>query len=148
MVIWTHRARADLKAIHDYIAKDSRQNAKRVAHEIRRKADALAEPPHIGRKVPELNDPQLREISAYSWRIIYHLREEQRLHRHPHPQASAAWRCRPRAGLRSAERLDVFTGFMSVEGESASRAVWRAVAILSGAPDLSPRLGLRVAHLL
>jgi toxin ParE1/3/4 len=42
MVIWTLRARADLKAIHDYIAKDSRQNAKRVAHEIPLKADALA----------------------------------------------------------------------------------------------------------
>ncbi len=36
---------------------------------------ALAEPPRIGRKVPELNDPQLREISAFSWRILYHLRE-------------------------------------------------------------------------
>jgi len=76
MVIWTLRARADLKAIHDYIAKDSRQNAKRVAHEIRRKAEALAEPPRVGRKVAELNDPQLHEISAYSWRIIYHLRED------------------------------------------------------------------------
>lgn len=75
MVIWTARARADLKAIHDYIAKDSRENAQRVAREIHRKADALAEPPHIGRKVPEINDPQLREISAYSWRILYHLRE-------------------------------------------------------------------------
>jgi hypothetical protein len=50
MVIWTLRARADLKAIHDYIAKDSRQNAKRFAHEIRRKADVLAEPPRVGRK--------------------------------------------------------------------------------------------------
>ena len=75
MVIWTHRARADLKAIHDYIAKDSRQNAKRVAREILQKANALAGPPHMGRKVPELNDPQLREIPAYSWRIIYPLRE-------------------------------------------------------------------------
>ncbi|MBV8143771.1 MAG: type II toxin-antitoxin system RelE/ParE family toxin [Gammaproteobacteria bacterium] len=73
MVIWT---RADLKAIHDYIARDSRQNAKRVAHEIRSKADALAEPPRVGRKVPELNDPQLREIPAFSWRIIYHLSED------------------------------------------------------------------------
>jgi plasmid stabilization system protein ParE len=54
MVIWKLRARADLKAVHDYIAKDSRQNAKRVAHEIRRKAEALAEPPRVGRKVPEL----------------------------------------------------------------------------------------------
>jgi toxin ParE1/3/4 len=75
MLIWTLRARADLKAIHDRIARDSRQNANRVVHEIRRKADALAEPPRVGRTVPELNDQQLREISAYSWRIIYHLRE-------------------------------------------------------------------------
>jgi toxin ParE1/3/4 len=74
MVIWTARARADLKAIHDYIAKDSHQNAQRVAREILRKADTLTEPPHPGRKVPELNDPHLREISAYSWRIVYHLR--------------------------------------------------------------------------
>ena len=74
MLIWTPRARADLKAIHDYIAKDSRENAKRVTHEIRRKADSLAEPPRLGRKVPEVNDPDLREISAYSWRIIYLLR--------------------------------------------------------------------------
>ncbi len=76
MLIWTPRARADLKTIHDYIAKDSRQNAKRVAHEIRRKADTLAEPPRPGRTVPEINDPSLREISAYSWRIIYHLRND------------------------------------------------------------------------
>ncbi len=74
MVIWTPRARADLKAIHDYIAKDSRANAQRVAREILRKADTLTEPPHPGRKVPELNDPGLREIPAYSWRIVYHLR--------------------------------------------------------------------------
>jgi plasmid stabilization system protein ParE len=75
MVIWTARARADLKAIHDYIARDSRENAKRVVQEIRRKADQLAEPPRVGRTVPEINDPQLREISVFSWRIIYHLRE-------------------------------------------------------------------------
>jgi toxin ParE1/3/4 len=74
MVTWTPRARADLKALHDYIAKDSRQNAQRVAREILHKADALAEPPRPGRMVPEVNDPDLREISAYSWRIIYHLR--------------------------------------------------------------------------
>jgi toxin ParE1/3/4 len=76
MVIWTPRARADLKAIHDYIAKDSRQNAQKVAREILSKADALAEPPRPGRTVPEINDPDLREISAYSWRIIYHLRND------------------------------------------------------------------------
>lgn len=66
MLIWTARARADLKAIHDYIAKDSPQNAKNVVREMLRKAEGLAELPHLGRVVPELNDPQLREIPAYS----------------------------------------------------------------------------------
>jgi toxin ParE1/3/4 len=74
MVIWTPRARADLKAIHGRIAKDSRQNAQRVVREILHKADTLAEPPRPGRTVPEVNDPDLREIPAYSWRILYHLR--------------------------------------------------------------------------
>jgi toxin ParE1/3/4 len=74
MVTWTPRARADLKAIHDHIKQDSPQNAQRVVREILRKADGLAEVPHIGRVAPELNDPHLREIPAYSWRILYHLR--------------------------------------------------------------------------
>ncbi|MDE2349267.1 MAG: type II toxin-antitoxin system RelE/ParE family toxin [Gammaproteobacteria bacterium] len=34
MLRWSARARADLKAIHDYIAKDSPGNAKAVAREI------------------------------------------------------------------------------------------------------------------
>jgi len=76
MVIWTARARADLKAIHDYIAKDSPVNAKRVVREMHRKARELAETPFIGRIVPELEDPDIREIPSCSWRIIYQLREK------------------------------------------------------------------------
>ncbi len=34
MLRWSQRARADLKAIHDYIAKDSPLNAKAVAREL------------------------------------------------------------------------------------------------------------------
>lgn len=75
MVTWTARARADLKAIHDYIAKDSPINAKRVVREMHRKAAGLAETPLIGRVVPELADPDIREIPAYSWLLIYQLRE-------------------------------------------------------------------------
>jgi len=75
MVIWTARARADLRAIHDYIAKDSPINAKRVVREMHRKAAGLAETPLIGRVVPELEEPDIREIPIYSWRLIYQLRE-------------------------------------------------------------------------
>ncbi len=57
MVIWSARARADLKTIHDYIAKDSPFNAKSVVRELLSKVDSLtAELPHVGRKAPELND--------------------------------------------------------------------------------------------
>ena len=64
MAIWTARARADLKAIHDYIAKDSSINAKRVVREMHRKATGLAETPLLGRVVRELDDRDIREIPA------------------------------------------------------------------------------------
>lgn len=75
MVIWTPSARTDLKAIHDYIAKESPQNAKAVTGEILGKADTLADFPYLGRTIPEINEDSLREISAYTWRILYHLRQ-------------------------------------------------------------------------
>ena len=71
---WSHRAHADLKAIHDYIAKEAPLNAKTVVREILQKADSVAELPYLGRKVPEINDEQLREVSAYSWRIFYQVK--------------------------------------------------------------------------
>jgi plasmid stabilization system protein ParE len=66
--------RADLKAIHDYIAKDSPINAKAVVREIMTRAATLPEPTRIGRRVPELDDPDIREVPAHSWRVIYQLR--------------------------------------------------------------------------
>lgn len=72
---WSQRARADLKAIHDYIAKDSAINAKAVVRDILTRAATLPETPRIGRRVPELNDPDIREVLAHSWRVIYQLRD-------------------------------------------------------------------------
>ena len=73
---WSQRARTDLKAIHDYIAKDSPANAKAVVRDILARAAALPETPRIGRVVPELNDADIREVPAHSWRVIYQLRGE------------------------------------------------------------------------
>lgn len=74
---WSQRARADLKAIHDYIAKDSPTNAKAVVRDIMAHAAALPETPRIGRRVPELDDPEIREVPTHSWRVIYQLRGEE-----------------------------------------------------------------------
>ncbi|MGH8550007.1 MAG: type II toxin-antitoxin system RelE/ParE family toxin [Methylococcales bacterium] len=76
-MIWTPSARADLKAIHEYITKDAPLNAKAVVREIVRKTESLAEFPYLGKTIPEVNDDSLREISAYAWRILYHLHQNQ-----------------------------------------------------------------------
>jgi toxin ParE1/3/4 len=77
VVQWSARARADLKAIHDHIAKDSPRNAKAVVHDILDHAGDIPSTPHAARIVPELNDPTIREIPVHAWRVIYQLREQQ-----------------------------------------------------------------------
>jgi plasmid stabilization system protein ParE len=73
MVIWSQSAKADLRAIHDYIAEGSRHYAKKVVQDIREKAEGLRELPKSGKKLPELDDEDVREFSLYSYRIIYEI---------------------------------------------------------------------------
>ncbi|MCB1631490.1 MAG: type II toxin-antitoxin system RelE/ParE family toxin, partial [Pseudomonadales bacterium] len=63
-----------MKAIHDYIAADSPANAKAVVRDILARTAALPDTPRIGRRVPELDDPDIREVPAHAWRVIYQLR--------------------------------------------------------------------------
>jgi len=76
MVIWSQPAKVDLHAIHDYIAHNSRYYAKKVTQDIREKTDILERFPKAGKKVPELDDEHVRELSLYSYRIIYEVREQ------------------------------------------------------------------------
>lgn len=63
MVIWSESARADLRSIHDFIAHGSRHYAKKVAHDIRQKADIPDQLPKAGRRVAELKE-RLRVLAA------------------------------------------------------------------------------------
>ncbi len=74
MVIWSNPAKADLKSIHDFIANDSRHYAKKVAQDIRQKTNVLDELPRIGKPVAEVSDKNIRELSMYSYRIIYQVK--------------------------------------------------------------------------
>lgn len=71
MVKWTGPAKQDLKSIHDYIARDSKFYAKKVSLEIVEKSEKLNIFPEIGRIVPEIGDPKIRELIIYSYRLIY-----------------------------------------------------------------------------
>ena len=77
MVKWTRPAKRDLKKIHDYIAEDSRYYAKKVVHEILQKTNNLKDFSEKGRIVPELSDPNIRELIIYSYRLIYEIKDNQ-----------------------------------------------------------------------
>ncbi|MCP5206023.1 MAG: type II toxin-antitoxin system RelE/ParE family toxin [Hahellaceae bacterium] len=76
MVIWTARAKKDLKSIHRYIAEDSPTNAKNVTNDMLIKVEPLADLPKRGKVVPEIGREDVREISVHTWRLIYHIRQQ------------------------------------------------------------------------
>jgi len=76
-VAWSARALADLEAIAAYISSDSPVYAKNVVKKIVKLTRQLVRFPNSGREVPEFQDPTLRELFAYSYRIIYKVEEEE-----------------------------------------------------------------------
>jgi toxin ParE1/3/4 len=70
-VVWSPRAHADVEAIASYIASDSPFYAGSVVRRIVALTRTLEKFPFAGRKVPEFEDENLREVIAYSYRIIY-----------------------------------------------------------------------------
>lgn len=76
MVIWSDPAKADLRGIHDFIAHDSHYYAKKVTQEIVTRTDVLDELPRMGRIVPEFGNESIRELSQYSYRILYEIKEQ------------------------------------------------------------------------
>jgi plasmid stabilization system protein ParE len=73
VVIWSAPSKADLRHIFEYIAHDSHHYARKVTQEIMNKTAILNELPHIGRAVPEVGDNSVRELSLYTYRIIYEI---------------------------------------------------------------------------
>ena len=71
MVTWSIPAKNDLKQIYDFIAKDSKRYAQKVSRDIIGKTEELNDFPKIGRIVPEIGNPDIRELFIYSYRVIY-----------------------------------------------------------------------------
>lgn len=78
-VVWSGRAVSDLEAIADYIAQDSPAYAAVVVRAILGRTKTLSHFPRSGRKVPEFDDENIRELLAYSYRVIYRVQEGQAL---------------------------------------------------------------------
>jgi len=76
MVKWTAHAKSQLRHIHNYIAHDSPLYAKRVSEALVRRTIELDAFPRKGKIVAELNEDAVRELSLYSYRILYEITSE------------------------------------------------------------------------
>ncbi|MDP4221558.1 MAG: type II toxin-antitoxin system RelE/ParE family toxin [Bacteroidota bacterium] len=76
-VIWSDNALSDIEEIAAYIERDSKHYASLLVSEIFERGNLLSYFPRIGRKVPERNAPQIREIQVPPYRVIYKLAKEE-----------------------------------------------------------------------
>jgi toxin ParE1/3/4 len=73
---WSRRAVSDLEHIAEYIAADSPRYARSVVTKILNEAKLLARFPRSGRRVPEFDDDDMRELIVYSYRVIYQVQTD------------------------------------------------------------------------
>lgn len=73
---WTPRAEQQLLEIGRFIARDKPRAARRRVEMLRRHAADAAEHPLAGRKVPELDRRDIREVIVRGYRIVYRLTDE------------------------------------------------------------------------
>ncbi len=73
---WSEPAVSDLENIKNYIANDSEVYACEIVERIINAVEKLYCFPEMGRKVPEADNPSIREIIFLSYRIIYRVQED------------------------------------------------------------------------
>lgn len=76
-VNWTAAARVQLRDIRAFVARSSPQYATKIVDRLTKRSRQIANFPRSGRIVPEANDVNIREVIEGSYRIIYHLLEDE-----------------------------------------------------------------------
>jgi len=75
-VIWSSEAIGDIEAIASYIARDSPSYAAAMVRKLLEEIRQLSNNPFAGNPVFECDEPNLREVLTYSYRVIYQIAEE------------------------------------------------------------------------
>ena len=76
-VYWTDNSIEHLLEINEYISLNSPVYAKRVVDRITRRSEQIADFPMSGRKVPEYEAEDIREIIEKPYRLIYRIKSDQ-----------------------------------------------------------------------
>jgi toxin ParE1/3/4 len=69
-VIWSRRALLDIEHIRDYIAQDAPAYAAPFVQRLLHATRHLSQFPHSGRMMPEVGNPNIREVIYQGYRII------------------------------------------------------------------------------
>jgi len=75
-VLWTENAIDHLTNIYEYIAINSPTYARRMIDRITRRSEQIAEHALSGRKVPEFDVEDIREVIEKPYRIIYRIKPD------------------------------------------------------------------------
>ena len=70
---WTHEALERLFEIEDFISQESPEQAEKFVDQIIEHAESLSEIPLRGRTVPEISNPDIRELIFRRYRIVYRI---------------------------------------------------------------------------
>ena len=70
-VRWTPEAQTHLDGIYQYSKRDAPFYAQGVVDNLTRRSMQLIDHPNSGRTVPTYDDPKLRELIVYPYRLIY-----------------------------------------------------------------------------
>ena len=75
-VEWSEAAKSDLKGIIEYVSQDSPQYTEYLYERIFESIDNLKSFPNMARQVPELKNPNMRELILQNYRIVYQYSED------------------------------------------------------------------------
>ena len=73
---WTKEALERLIEIEKYIALDNPKNAEKFISYLIERGESIPQNPNIGRVVPEFSNPDIRELIARKYRIVYRVRKK------------------------------------------------------------------------
>jgi toxin ParE1/3/4 len=76
-VHWTNNAIDHLVNIYEHIALNSPTYAKQMVDRITRRLEQISDQPLSGRKVPEYEAEDIRELIEKPYRIIYRIKSDQ-----------------------------------------------------------------------
>jgi addiction module RelE/StbE family toxin len=77
IVKWTNEALENLWEIERYIGINSPKNAESFVNHLIEQGESIALNPQMGRMVPEISNPEIREVIIKKYRIVYRVLEQE-----------------------------------------------------------------------